>query len=304
MLTRLQGDRRFRIVLLFSSFVLGLAGLCRSMVAADDARLQPGSIDEKRFFRKILDADNEELKAKIQSLRKAGAEPRQFLWDRLELEDRPRNAAGLVRPAVRIEMKGPQPRATSIGDGETCLFLEAVSAGDDAGEADAPEQAPIIDKKIRIAGKAHIFAQKFRIAKTEHDEAVFGRGKDAQAARRHVEELLRSKIAAIDRVCTLTPDQAEKLRLAGQGDIHRLFERADELRIKFDAASEWDAEDLRTLMTRVTPLINESKALRDEAFSGSIFASGSLFAKMLQRVLTPEQAARRAGRAHPASVAK
>jgi hypothetical protein len=58
-------------------------------------------------------------------------------------------------------------------------------------------------------------------------------------------------------------------------------------------------------MNRVTPLTSESTALRNEALSGSIFTSGSLFAKALQRVLTPDQqAARRSGWAHPASVAK
>jgi hypothetical protein len=253
------------------------------MVAADDSRLQPGSIDEKRFFRKILDADNEELKAKIQGLRKAtgGAEQRQFLWDRLE--ERPRKATGVVRAAAvagaQVKIQGAQAHVVSIGDGEAVLYVEAVSVGDAAADAQAQAKVPL-------------FAQQFRIAKTSYDEMLYGKGNDAAEVRRRLEVQLRSKIAGIDRVCALTPVQAEKLRLAGRGDIHRFFERAEAIRLKIDAASEWDAADLQTLMQRVVALMSDGRALREAALDVSFFGTGSLFAKALHRVLTPDQAAR------------
>jgi len=122
--------------------------------------------------------------------------------------------------------------------------------------------------------------------------------------RRRLEVQLRSRIVQIDRVCALTPAQTEKLRLAGRGDIHRFFERVEAIRLKIDAASEWDADDLRTLMQRVVPLISDGRALREEALDVNFFGAGSLFAKALHKVLTADQAARRASDALPGSVAK
>src|SRR5262245_60226009 len=291
---RRNADRRHRIAGLVSAIVLSIAGLHQNVVGADDTRLQPGSIEEKRFLQRIIDADNMELKTKIDALRNAagGAKQRQFLWDRLEEKPRkPRDVRPAAVPIMKIIINGAMPNVVSIAYCDAVLYVEAISVGDDADDRPAPVKAPL-------------FAQQFRIAKTGYDEMLYGKGNDATAARRRLEERLRSKIADIDRVCALTPAQAEKLRLAGRGDIHRFFERADELRIKIEGAREWDADDLRSLMTRVTPLMSECHALRDDALSANIFASGSLFAKMLPRVLTPEQAARRAGSDHPAPVAK
>ncbi len=292
---RRHADRRHQFPGLIPAIILSIAGLHQNIVGADDTRLQPGSIEEKRFLQRIVDADNMELKTKIEALRKAagGAERRQFLWDRLE--ERPRKAAGVVRAATvagaQVKIQGAQAHVVSIGDGEAVLYVEAVSVGDDADDAQAQAKVPL-------------FAQQFRIAKTSYDEMLYGKGNDAAEVRRRLEVQLRSKIAEIDRVCALTPAQAEKLRLAGRGDIHRFFERAEAIRLKIDAASEWDAADLRTLMQRVVPLISDSRALREEALVVSFFGTGSLFAKALHKVLTPDQAARRAHGAPPGSPAK
>jgi hypothetical protein len=225
---RRNADRRHRIAGLVPAIVLSIAGLHQNVVGADDARLQPGSIEEKRFLQRIIDADNMELKTKIDALQNAagGAKQRQFLWDRLE--ERPRKSREVIRPAavpiVRVMMNGAGPSVVSIGDGEAALHVEPIGVGDDANDGQAP-------------ANVRIFAQQFRIAKTSYDEMLYGKGNDAAAVRRRLEDQLRANLAEIDRVCGLTPAQAEKLRLAGRGDIHRFFERAEEVRLKIDAAS-------------------------------------------------------------------
>jgi hypothetical protein len=281
---RRHADRRRRIAGLLPAIGLSIAGLHLNIVGADDTRLQPGSIEEKRFLQRIIDADNMELKTKIDALRNATGGAKR-------LEERPRKSRD-VRPSavpiVKVVANGAGPNVVSIGDGEAVLYVEAASVSDDEVDRQAPAKVPL-------------FAQQFRIAKTGYDEMLYGKGNDAAEVRRRLEVQLRSKIAEIDRVCGLTPAQAEKLRLAGRGDIHRFFERVEEVRLKIDAASEWDADDLRTLMQRVMPLIDDIRVLRKEALDVHFFGTGSLFAKALQKVLTPDQAARRANRAQSES---
>ena len=60
---------------------------------------------------------------------------------------------------------------------------------------------------------------------------------DESAVQTQLEALVTKKIAVLDRRYHLSASQQQRLRLAGQGDIRRLFERFHVAREKFVAAS-------------------------------------------------------------------
>ena len=60
----------------------------------------------------------------------------------------------------------------------------------------------------------------------EFNILAFGHG-DPDGARRRLESRLKSRIEQIDRVCKLTPEQRNKLNVAGRGDIKRAFARIE-----------------------------------------------------------------------------
>lgn len=88
----------------------------------------------------------------------------------------------------------------------------------------------------------------------------------AVVMRREADAALRGKIAIVDRICELTDAQKQKLELAGQGDIKKLL------------ASGMGPDRLRRLWRR--PRLVGPASPRDE----------SLFFKLLDRILTAEQA--------------
>jgi len=100
-------------------------------------------------------------------------------------------------------------------------------------------------------------------------------------ARTRLETILDQKISLIDRLCSLSEAQTRKLRLAGRGDAHRVFERARLLREKLPEAV---ADGVTIEFAR------ETRDLHHLVRHGA-FGEGSMFAKSLRKVLTPEQIA-------------
>ena len=82
----------------------------------------------------------------------------------------------------------------------------------------------------------------------------------------------------------LTPAQRQKLKLAGHGDIKRVFESIEDARREFDLASQ----ELDRLEVR--------KELRmlDVAATYGPFETGSLFQKTLRKMYGEKQLRRRA----------
>jgi WD40 repeat protein len=105
---------------------------------------------------------------------------------------------------------------------------------------------------------------------------------DEPTLQSELEGVVTKKIAAIDRRYHLSAAQKERLTLAGQGDMRRLFDRLHVAREKFVATSQRGNE-------------NEIQAGRAEAavlyweFKRGAFGEGSLFAKAQNTVLLPEQ---------------
>jgi hypothetical protein len=91
--------------------------------------------------------------------------------------------------------------------------------------------------------------------------------------------VLSWEITEIDRVCHLTNDEKQKLRLAGQGDAKRLLDRAHALEAALQSA---------TGQPQIDKVVREWDSLKLILTSG-IFEEGSLFSKTRRQILTPEQ---------------
>lgn len=102
--------------------------------------------------------------------------------------------------------------------------------------------------------------------------------------RSQLNEFLSWKIDDMDGICHLTDDQRGKLRLAGHGDIARVLNRADDLRMKSDVKNDTVEQD------DLSGWLQESQSL-NRLLNVGLFENGSLFAKTQRRILTSEQLA-------------
>jgi|GEM_PF-5945703 len=104
-----------------------------------------------------------------------------------------------------------------------------------------------------------------------------------EGARQRLETLLRQRISLVDRMCGLSQGQKEKLRLAGNGEIERLFDQIESQRNKFVTMIASDADG-----PGLDVVIRETNSLRNPLNSGSL-QDNSLFANVLRNCLTPDQ---------------
>jgi hypothetical protein len=119
------------------------------------------------------------------------------------------------------------------------------------------------------------------------DQMLLGPGWSADSAEELCHKALQQKIRICDRIITLTALQKQKLQLAGHGDIARLFKKIQRHEEKFQKLADRleGIDDFRAWMQQ---LISESNTLRVH-WRTSPFADGSLFAKTLATMCTPEQ---------------
>jgi hypothetical protein len=143
---------------------------------------------------------------------------------------------------------------------------------------------PILDNNVAEIGGGLVLAPQ-SISDDNFNYLAFGPGFDAATARLRFDELVEQRVAAIDRCCALTANQSAKLKLAGRGDVHRFFERVDDVRRRLHSPEKVPAnlDDLRTWL---------QQQLRSNLLP---FGEESLFAKALRTVLSGEQTARLAG---------
>jgi hypothetical protein len=121
------------------------------------------------------------------------------------------------------------------------------------------------------------------------DELVYGSGSHAAELPARLYNRLQQKLEKIDRISELTEAQKRKLQLAGRGDLKRLFDRAEKLRVKCDRYAEID--DLNQFRQWTEELKSETSALR-QSFDAGPFGEDSLMAKCMKSVLTTDQAAK------------
>jgi hypothetical protein len=102
-----------------------------------------------------------------------------------------------------------------------------------------------------------------------------------EAIRDRFHRVLALKIAQVDRACTLSPAQRERLELAGKGDIKRHFDRIAEHEHVIN--QQLEQEDY-------VKVVQQLQAV-NRSHSAELFGASSLFAKAVRTILTDEQAA-------------
>lgn len=117
------------------------------------------------------------------------------------------------------------------------------------------------------------------------DQWVFPRGSE-QNARHDLQVQLSLRINDLERICELTPAQIQKLHLAGQMDIKRLFDTVAAARRKFEIQRK-DARNANLMFQELQPL--------RRLFTGMGFQEHSVFDKVAATLLTAEQAPRYEG---------
>ena len=120
------------------------------------------------------------------------------------------------------------------------------------------------------------------IADEEFDERPVGVGWSEKLPARCAAELAQ-EIDQLDRACTLTDVQKRKLQLAGRGDIKGLVDRVNEFRARYIGVPLTE-EQRREVLTQALRLRSTNR--------WDLFGDGSLFRKMLEKLLTDEQVGR------------
>lgn len=113
------------------------------------------------------------------------------------------------------------------------------------------------------------------------DNWVFGRFGGSAVARTRFDSVLALRIDDLERVCGLNEAQKRKLKLAGRGDIKRVFDRVEEAKRKF-AQNQNDPNN--NIWQAIQPL-------QVEVNSG-LFKDDSIFQKTIKKTLTADQADR------------
>ncbi|MBI3864158.1 MAG: hypothetical protein HY290_19925 [Planctomycetia bacterium] len=173
--------------------------------------------------------------------------------------------------------EGPGVRLGQVQMNEVIVSLQEFS--NDAGGSD---EDAFDGRESSAEGPA-------RITQGTPDEFVFGESATAAKAEIKLYALLEKQVARIDRMCKLTDEQKHKIELAGRGDVKRLLQRAETLKMRFKTCDQLQTVD--QLRDWATDLSTESQSVRTNLTCGT-FVHGSLFAKTLNAVLTPEQSAK------------
>src|SRR5206468_1361603 len=85
------------------------------------------------------------------------------------------------------------------------------------------------------------------------DNWVFPGAQNAQAGRQRLLTQVDLQLAEVKRVCHLSQEQEDKLRLAARGDVGRFLDEVEKLRRKFTTAKR-DREAINEMWQEVQPL--------------------------------------------------
>ncbi len=87
-------------------------------------------------------------------------------------------------------------------------------------------------------------------------------------------------IEAVDRVCTLSDSQKDKLELAGRGDFARFEQRVEDLRAQY-VGKTYSQDQIGEIYQKIQPL--------GEIYQAGLLGDASLFSKVLEKSLNPDQ---------------
>ena len=172
----------------------------------------------------------------------------------------------------RLPERPARPVAFTIGVGGvnngrghtvTLTMPEQSAAADD--NDDQPPERPVVPLNLNEAV----------VERENFDRWLFAKEESAEKRQRHLEAILRKKVEAAVLAHKLTDKQTAKLRLAGRGDVKRLFDAVEDKRREF----ERDRQNLGTGLAAFRRLEKLSQAYKDGPFG-----DGSLFAKTLNGI--------------------
>ncbi len=116
----------------------------------------------------------------------------------------------------------------------------------------------------------------------DFDQWMLG-GKTRDSIENQLRSQLLLHVESVNRACELSNAQREKLQLAGDGDLDRLFRAVEQLREEFREVGE-DRKKLQTAERKVSAL--------QIKLEGGVFDDSSLFQKVLRLTLDRDQLAR------------
>ncbi len=124
-------------------------------------------------------------------------------------------------------------------------------------------------------------AQVFAAQQMQMDEAqlisnVFQSQRSKEKAREHCVQVLAARIRGISQACSLTEDQRAQLRLAGEGDISRFFQRFNAM-LRTCKLGQISQQEWQENWQAIQPYRTE--------FNQGLHNEGSLFAKSLAYTL-------------------
>lgn len=136
------------------------------------------------------------------------------------------------------------------------------------------------DDVDEVPAAANQVNEGFEVAEENFDQWIYQGAANAQAGRERIKARLKIHLDELDRICSLTPEQKQKLTLAAQGDMKRLFDQIEVVRIKFRA--------VRKNQNAFNEIWNDINPLRQKVNS-DLFSDRSFYGKTLRSTLTPEQ---------------
>jgi hypothetical protein len=155
-----------------------------------------------------------------------------------------------------------------------CLGL----AGAGVARAQNNDDLVVEDGNV-AAADGGVMPQQFNLDQV--DNMVFNRMGGSAGARARFDAALALRIDDLDRSCNLTEAQKKKLKLAGRGDIKRVFDRVDEVKRSY---RQNPLAPNNNIWQAIQPLQLDLNA--------GVFNDDSLFAKTIRNTLTDDQAAR------------
>ena len=176
----------------------------------------------------------------------------------------PRAASDVGVVYVQIGLTGENPQFREIR-------LEIPSPPALAEEEDEP---PLARPVRRLRQVRRLELKKAVVERENFDRWLYGEQSEVEP-KRHLEEVLSTKVRTEVRKHGLTDSQRAKLVLAGRGDIKRFFD-AVEVRRRFFEMNRHKFMFAQEILCGLLPL---SQIYRDGPFG-----EGSLFAKTLRRI--------------------
>jgi hypothetical protein len=124
---------------------------------------------------------------------------------------------------------------------------------------------------------SRLAAQEFVLTEEQFNQWLTNNN---ESAAQQIDSLVTMQIAALDRVCELTPEQREKLRLAGRGDAARFESQIAALRAELVNKS-YKNDEINEVFQKIQPF--------QQKFQNGLLGEDSIFKKIVSQTLNEAQ---------------